>query len=397
MKSAFVQFEELVIYLIKEERRTLLQFLLLYLGSSFILFAIIAYLFYQKESRFFYEQTRGEMQIEASRLSSKIIYAHMRGGTFSLQWAVENFTDKIGFYDKNNREIVSKINKPIYFSKSLYQDGNRLILIDKSTFGHLGVSSIVIEKSGVATFIQSLKQKILFILLLTYVLLTIIGYFLAKLFIKPIQMKRIQLDNFIKDSTHELNTPITALMLSVNSPMLQSPKNLERIRLSATRVSEIHKDLTYLMLDAKNETSKKSELLSLNTILKKELHYLTLLAEKKKITVTVCYHNELHFKIDKESFIRLIHNLISNAIKYNTIGGEINIVVEGRTITIKDTGIGIPKEHQSEIYERFYRATHQVGGFGLGLNIVHKVCKAYDIGIEFESKVDEGTTFVLRF
>ncbi len=397
MKIALVLLEELVIYLIKEERRTLLQFLLLYLGSSFILFAIIAYLFYQKESRFFYEQTRGKMQIEASRLSSKIIYAHMHGDKFSLKLVVDNFRDKIGFYDKNNSEIVSKIKKPIYFSKSLYQDGNRLILIDRSTFGHLGVSAIVIEKSGVATFIQSLKQKILLILLLTYILLTIIGYFLAKLFIKPIQMKRIQLDNFIKDSTHELNTPITALMLSVNSPMLQSPKNLERIRLSATRVSEIHKDLTYLMLDAKNEAPKKSELLSLNTILKKELQYLTLLAEKKKITVTVHYQNELYFEIDKESFIRLIHNLISNAIKYNTIGGEIDIKVERRTITIKDTGIGIPKEHQSEIYERFYRATHQVGGFGLGLNIVHKVCKLYDIGIEFDSKVDEGTTFVLRF
>ncbi len=321
----------------------------------------------------------------------------MHGDKFSLQRVVDNFTDKIGFYDENNTEIVSKIKNPIYFSKSLYQDENRLILIDKSTFGHLGVSAIVIEKSGVATFIKSLKEKILLILFLTYTLLTVIGYFLAKLFIKPIQMKRIQLDNFIKDSTHELNTPITALMLSVNSPMLQSPKNLERIRLSATRVSEIHKDLTYLMLDAKNEAPTKSELLSLNTILTKELQYLTLLAEKKKITVTVCYQNELYFEIDKESFIRLIHNLISNAIKYNTIGGEIDIVVEGRTITIKDTGIGIPKEHQSEIYERFYRATHQVGGFGLGLNIVHKVCKLYNIGIEFDSKVNEGTTFVLRF
>jgi len=384
-------------YLIKEEKRTLYQFLLLYLGSSFILFAIIAYLFYQNESRFFYEQTRMSMQIEASRLSSKIINAHMNKSKFSLDWVVNNSLNKIGFYDANNNAIASNIKEPIEFSKQLYQQENRLILVDKSTSGHLGVESIVIEKNGVATFIKNLQLEILLSLLVIYTLLSIIGYFLAKLFIKPIQMKRIQLDNFIKDSTHELNTPITALMLSVNSPIVQSQKNLERIRLSAKRLSEIHKDLTYLMLDSKTIEPKVAETLNLNEIIKEELIYLTLLAEKKKITLLVDYQNEIYFQIDKESFIRLIHNLITNAIKYNTIGGKIDIQLKDRIMTIKDTGIGIPKEHQAEIYERFYRATNQVGGFGLGLNIVHKVCKAYGIGIEFDSLLGKGTVFRLRF
>ena len=384
-------------YLIKEEKRTLYQFLLLYLGSSFILFAIIAYLFYQNESRFFYEQTRMSMQIDANRLSSQIIHAHMSKSPFSLDWVVNNSPSKIGFYDANNRAIVSNTKEPIEFDKQLYQIENRLIFIEKSTSGHLGVQSIVIEKDGVATFIKNLQLKILLSLLLTYILLSIIGYFLAKLFIKPIQMKRIQLDNFIKDSTHELNTPITALMLSVNSPMLQSPKNLERIRLSAKRLSEIHKDLTYLMLESQTIEPKAVGLLHLNQIIKEELIYLTLLAEKKKITLSIDYKSEIYFKIDKESFIRLIHNLITNAIKYNTIGGKIDIVLEDNIITIKDTGIGIPKEYQTEIYERFYRATNQVGGFGLGLNIVHKVCRAYGIGIEFESVLEKGTIFILSF
>lgn len=79
------------------------------------------------------------------------------------------------------------------------------------------------------------------------------------------------------------------------------------------------------------------------------------------------------------------------------MGGTIKIMVKEHTITIKDSGIGIPKEHQAEIYERFYRATNQVGGFGLGLNIVHKICMAYGIGIDFKSKVGEGTKFILSF
>ncbi len=382
-------------YLIKEEKRTLYQFLALYLASSFILFAVIAYLFYQKESQYFYEQSRTQMQIEASRLSSKIIHAHMTGSKFSLDWVVNNFSDKIGFYDDKNEAIVSNIEESIDFSKQLYQKENRLILVDKSSFGHLGVESIVIEKDGVATFVKNLQFKILLALFFIYIFLAIVGYFLAKLFIKPIQQKRIQLDNFIKDSTHELNTPITALMLSVNAPKVESPKNLERIRLSAARLSAIHKDLSYLMLDAETVKPKVEEKLFLNDILKDELTYLSLLAEKKKINLSVEYRDDIYFKIDKESFVRLIHNLISNAIKYNTVGGSIDITLEKNSITIKDTGIGIPKEHQKEIYERFYRATNQVGGFGLGLNIVHKVCEAYGIEISLTSKVNEGSTFVL--
>jgi len=178
---------------------------------------------------------------------------------------------------------------------------------------------------------------------------------------------------------------------------LQSPKNIERIKLSAIRIADIHKDLTYLMLDAESSKPKEIDELFLNEVIKEELSYLSLLAEKKKIQLTVHYEDEIHFKIDKESFVRLIHNLISNAIKYNTIGGKIEISIKNNTMSIKDTGIGIPKEHQSEIYKRFYRATHQVGGFGLGLNIVYKVCKAYGVEIEFASEVNEGTIFTLTF
>ncbi len=388
-------FEELVIYLIKEERRTLLQFLVLYLGSSFVLFAVIAYLFYQNESKAFYEKTKSMMQMNASVLSSKIIYAHMSKKPFSLEDVVNKYQGKIGFYDKNNHPIVSSIEDKIDFSKHFYQDKKKMILVNQSTFGHLGVESIVIEKEGVSNYIMNLQSKIMLYLIAIYLFLSLVGYFLAKLFIKPIQAKRVQLDNFIKDSTHELNTPITALMLSLDAPKLDTPKNLERIRLSAKRVSEIHKDLSYLMLEEPKE--RVVEELFLNEIIKEELTYLTLLAEKRKVSLTLVEEDEIYFKIDKESFVRLFHNLVTNAIKYNKIGGKIEVKLLKNRLIISDTGVGIAKKKQSAIYERFYRATEQVGGFGLGLNIVHKVCTAYGIGIEFESKEGEGTVFILGF
>ena len=333
--------------------------------------------------------------MNASVLSSKIIYAYMSKTPFSLQKIVKNYHGCIGFYNRDNQPLVSSIEDKIDFTKHFYKDKKKMILVNQSTFGHLGVESIVIEKEGVAHYISHLQKKIMLYLIAIYIFLSVIGYFLAKLFIKPIQAKRVQLDNFIKDSTHELNTPITALMLSLEAPKLDSPKNLERIRLSAKRVSEIYKDLSYLMLEEAKE--KVIEELCLNEIIKEELTYLTLLAEKKKVSLTLVDNSKVYFKIDKESFVRLFHNLVTNAIKYNKIGGEIEVKLLLNSLIISDTGMGIAKNKQSAIYERFYRATDQVGGFGLGLNIVHKVCKNYGIGIEFESKEGEGTVFILKF
>ena len=333
--------------------------------------------------------------MNASHLASKIIYAHMSQTPFSLQKIVKNYHGRIGFYTRDNQPIVSSIEDEIDFTKQFYQDKKKMILVNQSTFGHLGVESIVIEKEGVAHYMSHLQKKIMLYLIAVYLFLSVVGYFLAKLFIKPIQAKRIQLDNFIKDSTHELNTPITALMLSLDAPRLDSPKNLERIKLSAKRVSEIYKDLSYLMLEEPKE--KIVEKLCLNEIIREELTYLTLLAEKRKVTLSLIEESEVYFEIDKESFVRLFHNLVTNAIKYNKIGGTIEVKLLSNSVIISDTGMGIAKEKQSSIYERFYRATDQVGGFGLGLNIVYKVCRAYGIEIAFESTEGEGTVFILNF
>ena len=383
-------------YLIKEEKRVLYKFLLLFLGSAFILFTVIAYLFYQNSFHFFYDKTQTTMQIEASKLSAQIIHAHMSKQPISLEEIIQTHKDRIGFYDKQNRAISSRIDVKVDFSKHIYQDNEKMILIDKGTFGHLSVDSIVVERDGLLRYMEALREQIILTLLGVYIVIAVIGYFLAKAFIKPIQMKRLQLNNFIKDSTHELNTPITALMLSVNSPLPQTPKNLERIKLSAERISTIHKDLTYLLLQEIQPDTYEKKLL-LNAVVKEQMTYLILVAQKKQVSIRVIYHSQIYFQIDKESFIRLFHNLLSNAIKYNKTHGSITVILENRTLSIEDTGIGIAKEDQKEIYERFYRVGDQVGGFGLGLNIVHKIVKAYGIEIKMESKLDYGTTFSLTF
>ena len=103
------------------------------------------------------------------------------------------------------------------------------------------------------------------------------------------------------------------------------------------------------------------------------------------------------YKINKDDFIRIFNNLISNAIKYNKIGGTIEISLQNNILKISDTGIGIEKNKLEDIYKRYYRATQEQGGFGIGLNIVNKICKIYNIKINVESQINKGTSFTLLF
>jgi two-component system OmpR family sensor kinase len=224
----------------------------------------------------------------------------------------------------------------------------------------------------------------------------IFGFYLTKLFIKPIIQQRIKLNNFIKDTTHELNTPITALMMSVNPSNKLDDKGLNRILLSAKRISDIYSDLTYLFLNNEQTRVKETEAIELKEILNEQIEYYNFFAQKKRIAFEYNIQSVL-YPIDKESFIRIVNNLISNAIKYTPANGEVFIELKDNILTVKDTGVGIHKKSLSKIFDRFYRDTNVVGGFGIGLNIVASICKEYGIKINIESEINEGTTFKLEF
>ena len=385
----------MVIDLTREEKKTLFQFLSLYLGSLFILFAVIAYLFYLTQYRMHHENIKHQMQMKASELSSQIIHAHMSKEELSLVELSKSDKFKLGFYDKLQKPLATTVKQKIDFSKELNENKNNLLLVNQGAFGHLGVTYIVVAENSFIDSISKIKKEIITFLLILYLFITIVGYYLAKLFIKPIQMKRIALDNFIKESTHELNTPISALLMSIKPQQQMSQKEYSRIKISANRISDIYKDLTYHFL--RDNKPQKKLIKNINKALRTQISHLAPLAEKKKLTIVESYDNEIKFEIDEESLIRLLNNLLTNAIKYNKIGGKIEITVKDQTLTIKDSGIGIEKKYQKEIYNRFYRATEQSGGFGLGLNIVYNICKIYNIKIDMESQEGVGTKFKLIF
>lgn len=386
----------MVIVLTKDEKRTFYGFYSFFLTVTFILLLIISWLFFETKSSFFRDITISNMQLNASKLASKIIYAHMQDIPLKRSDLVVDEGFNFGLYDHNGVVIMSTIAKPITLNKKFSQMGNNLILIDRSVSGHLGVSYVAIEEVILFQALKDLKNKIIISFFLFYLLITIFGFYLTKLFIQPIVQQRIKLNNFIKDTTHELNTPITALMMSANPHNKLDEKGLNRILLSAKRISDIYSDLTYLFLNNEQEREKALQKIDLKDVLKEQLEYYHFFALKKRITLTYDIHS-CWYCIDKESFNRIVNNLISNAIKYTKAHGTVFVQLKDNVLTVQDNGVGIPKKSLTKIFERFYRESKVVGGFGIGLHIVASICKKYQIKIEIDSQINEGTTFKLMF
>lgn len=384
----------MVIDLTSSEESTYLRFLFLYLGSSFVLMVFIATLYYQNEKILYYDLTKSNMQNEVSKISSLIILSHMGGNKFDKEKLLETENYKISFYDKNQNKIFGNLDENIDFSKKIIDTKNSFILIDDSVLGHLDIYYIALKENMYFKKIEELKLNIIGIFFIIYLIIALIGFYLAKLFLRPIREERVKLNNFIKDTTHELNTPISAILMSTENKNL-SEKQIERVRISAKRVSEIYSDLTYLFLENK-ETIKNIQEFNLKDLISEQMEYLDLIATKKRVKINKNIE-DFDYKIDKDDFIRIFNNLVSNAIKYNKIGGVIDISLKNNILKISDSGIGIEKDKINDIYKRYYRATNEQGGFGIGLNIVSYICSFYKIKIIVDSQINKGTTFSLTF
>lgn len=131
---------------------------------------------------------------------------------------------------------------------------------------------------------------------------------------------------------------------------------------------------------------------------------LTMNAEKHNVTISISGSN-CNIHGNKQMIEELLYNLCDNAIRYNNVDGRVEVSVtpagNGAVLTVKDTGIGIPKEHQSRIFERFYRVdksrSKTTGGTGLGLAIVKHIVAKHDADLLLESDVGKGTEIKVVF
>ncbi|KAB7887225.1 sensor histidine kinase, partial [Poseidonibacter ostreae] len=259
---------------------------------------------------------------------------------------------------------------------------------------YLGTKYIILEIPDDNVWFRSVKGEIITYSFIAFIFMLILGYFISKLFLKPMRDALHLLDRFIKDTTHELNTPISAIITNIemiDKDILDAKlaKKINRIDIGAKTISNIYEDLTFLTLN--NKIISQNENLNLSNVLEQRVEYFKSLATIKKINFVLNIEKDIYLNSDLKKISKLIDNLISNAIKYNKIAGTIKVTLKENFLSIEDTGKGMSKENLSNLFERYSRFDKSVGGFGIGLNIVSLIAKEYNLDIKVESELNKGT------
>ena len=210
---------------------------------------------------------------------------------------------------------------------------------------------------------------------------------------------------FSANVSHELKTPLQSIIGSaelLESGMVKpedTPRFVGHIRREAKRLVNLIEDIIRLsQLD--EGVVMPTETVDILALAEEVQSILRPSAEDRNVTIVV---SGAGFSVTgvRRMLHEVIYNLCDNAIKYNIPGGRVVIQVENNRLTVRDTGIGIPPEHQERIFERFYRVdkshSKATGGTGLGLSIVKHAAAYHNAKISLDSAPGKGTTVTLQF
>lgn len=214
---------------------------------------------------------------------------------------------------------------------------------------------------------------------------------------------------FTSDASHELRTPLTVIKGTLEV-LIRKPRNQEeyqdKINYCVKEVNRLNNLVDQLLLLARYENqSVQNESIALDTLLLDVISRFSDAIQVKNIQVITQFSNDVYVNSDRYLTATIIENIVSNAIKYSKVNGQLIIQLtelNGKICChISDTGIGIPKEDLEKIFQPFYRAKYinhpEIKGTGLGLSIVRRLCKLLDISVKITSQEHIGTQVELHF
>ena len=215
---------------------------------------------------------------------------------------------------------------------------------------------------------------------------------------------------FSANVSHELKTPLTSISgyAEIMKNGMVRPEDMkkfsERIYNEASRLITLVEDIIKLSKLDEGEIEVEKEDVDLYEMTREIVSRLAPQAQARKVRVEVTGESVIYHGI-RQVLDEMIYNICENAIKYNKEGGALSVWVgstlKGKKVIVTDTGIGIPKDQQERIFERFYRVdkshSKETGGTGLGLSIVKHGAMIHDAQIHVESEVGKGTKMEITF
>lgn len=216
---------------------------------------------------------------------------------------------------------------------------------------------------------------------------------------------------FVSNVSHELKTPLTSirvladsLMGMENTPAELYQEFMQDISAEIDREGKIIDDLLTLVKMDKSSPDLNIAQTSINGLLEQILKRLTPIAKRRNIEITYESKREVSADVDEVKLSLALSNLVENAIKYNREEGKVWVTLDADHkffyVKVEDNGVGIPKEFQERVFERFYRVdkarSRETGGTGLGLAITKNIILLHQGAIRLKSEEGKGATFTVR-
>lgn len=261
-------------------------------------------------------------------------------------------------------------------------------------------------------YLSSVRWSLLVGLLLSLALVTAASWWLSALAMRPIYQSYHQIQQFTADAAHELRTPLAAIRATVES-VLRLPNLSQRdaqetltvVNRQSQRLTTLVSDLLLLSrLDSKQRPLVKSVccLQDLISDIVEEMAAFAI-AEGVSLAIDVQVQMPVIVLADEEQLYRVVLNLVNNAVTYTPAGGQVILTLKRQQqqalILVSDNGIGIAREQQSKVFDRFYRVNEarvgQLGNSGLGLAIAQSIVRAHHGRLLIASEPGEGSTFTI--
>lgn len=304
-----------------------------------------------------------------------------------------------GLYDANKNPIFTLMTSgSIILNSGYHSEGTlRNLIIEFNHQRYFKAKYLVLQTQF--DYLNILKDFILALFSIILIAFAL-SFFILRNFAKPFTSINKALDIFIKDSMHEINTPLSIININVDmfSEKFGKNKYLARIKSASKILSTIYNDMNYLIKE-NSIANAPIEHIHMSEFVLKSIDYFGDVAELKGISVEAQISPDIYYDFVPAKLQKIVDNNLSNAIKYSKEESKviISLVKQQNQIILgfKDFGIGI--KEPDKIFSRYYREDNTKGGFGIGLNIVKKIVLDEHIEVKLESEFGKGSYFEYRF
>ncbi|WP_345977158.1 HAMP domain-containing sensor histidine kinase [Sulfurimonas sp. HSL3-7] len=345
-------------------------------------------------------------KINVQEIKTEVELKSIQAHTISAMDAFGNNPDKVfefprfaayesGLYAKNFSAIYSQIKEPLpSFMPGYHSQGGSRFLITVLPSEKYFFADYIITKTAISYTSVFLETSLIAFGIITLILL--LSFYFLNSFSLPFKRVNEKLDDFIKESMHEINTPLSIINVNVDlfDSIYGKNKYFNRIKSATKSLATIYNDMDYLIKE--NRVDYRDEIIGLEEFVRERVEYFELICQLKNIRLSLSADTRTEMVFNPTKLQRIIDNTLSNAIKFSHKNSSIEVAIEeagdgGVALSVTDHGQGI--KNPEKITGRYYREDEYKNGFGIGMSIVKSIIDEADITLEIRSAPSQGSTF----